>query len=115
MRRCYCLRRRVSTISQSCKFDKTNTSKVNYKLASAGGFSAHIDKAGYGKFKNLQHLSIMIAIDPSTVENGCLEVVEKSHRVEIPISSDNTLDSAWEAKQKWKPVELKAGMCNLFS
>jgi len=57
----------------------------------------------------------MIAVDPSTVENGCLEVVERSHRVEIPISSDNTIDSEWEKRQKWKPVEMQAGASNPFS
>ncbi|KAI9642558.1 hypothetical protein NHQ30_009363 [Ciborinia camelliae] len=83
--------------------------KLNYKFAGSGGFAAHIDRAGYGSFSNLKHLSIAIAIDPAHSKNGGMEVVPGSHKMDIPISSDNTLEKSWVESQQWMPVDLKAG------
>lgn len=82
---------------------------VNYKFAGSGGFAAHIDRAGYGTFSNLRHLSIAIAIDPAHSANGGMEVVPGSHKMDIPIGADNTLEKGWVNAQQWIPVDLQAG------
>jgi hypothetical protein len=42
--------------------------------------------------------------------NGGLEVVEGSHRMDVPIDrKDNCLEVDWVKEQVWVPVELEAG------
>ncbi|KAB8298653.1 hypothetical protein EYC80_000831 [Monilinia laxa] len=88
--------------------------KLNYKFAGSGGFAAHVDRAGYGTFTNLKHLSIAIAIDPAHEKNGGMEIVSGSHKMDIPISAENTLDQAWVDSQEWIPVNLKSGDMLIF-
>jgi len=88
--------------------------KINYKLAGSGGFAAHIDSTAYTHIKNIKHLSILLAADPSNPDNGGLDVVEGSHLMNIPISSDNCIDKEWVAKQTWTPVDLKPGELLIF-
>jgi ectoine hydroxylase-related dioxygenase (phytanoyl-CoA dioxygenase family) len=91
-----------------------NGVKVNYKLAGSGGFSPHIDSTAYTHVKNIKHLTILMAVDASNMSNGGLEVVEGSHKMEVPIDrSDNCIQSSWVAKQTWDPVELEAGRQHL--
>jgi len=88
--------------------------KINYKLAGSGGFSPHIDSTAYTHVKNIKHLTILMAVDDTNKRNGGLEVVDGSQKMEIPIGSDNCITQDWVAKQKWIPVELKAGEMLVF-
>ncbi|KAL2061153.1 hypothetical protein VTL71DRAFT_7426 [Oculimacula yallundae] len=88
--------------------------KINFKFAGSGGFQPHVDRTGYGDFKKLQHLAVLIAADDATPLNGCLEVVDESHKVEVPIGSDNCIVPNWVQAQKWVPVEMKAGDMMIF-
>ncbi|ESZ94403.1 hypothetical protein SBOR_5196 [Sclerotinia borealis F-4128] len=88
--------------------------KLNYKSAGAGGFAAHVDRVGYGAFSNLKHLSIAIAIDPAHTGNGGIEVVPGSHKMDVPIGADNTLEKSWVEAQQWVPVDLKSGKSDLL-
>ena len=88
---------------------------VNFKFAGSGGFQPHVDRTGYGDFKKLQHLAVLIAADDATSLNGCLEVVEGSHKMKVPIGNNNCIDPEWVAAEKWIPVEMKAGRSRLFS
>jgi 1-deoxy-D-xylulose 5-phosphate reductoisomerase len=52
-----------------------------------------------------------MAVDPSNMSNGGLEVVEGSHLVEVPIDrTNNCLEPSWVKDQAWAPVELEAGL-----
>ena len=88
--------------------------KINYKLAGSGGFSPHVDFTAYTHVKNVTHLTILMAVDNSNMRNGGLEVVDGSHKMDVPIGSDNCITQEWVAKQKWIPVELKAGELLVF-
>jgi 2-aminoethylphosphonate dioxygenase len=88
--------------------------KINYKLAGAGGFAAHIDSTAYNHVKDIRHLAINLAVDPMNMSNGGLEVVNGSHKMDIPIAADNCIDRDWVAKQTWTPVELEAGQVLIF-
>lgn len=50
-------------------------------LAGAGGFDAHTDAPAYQHSGALKHLTINVAVDAATPENGCLEVVDGSHKM----------------------------------
>ncbi|TGO11704.1 hypothetical protein BPAE_0902g00010 [Botrytis paeoniae] len=88
--------------------------KLNYKFAGSGGFAAHVDRAGYGAFSNLKHLSIAIVIDSANQKNGGLEVVSGSHKMDIRISADKTLEKSWVESQEWISVNLEAGDILIF-
>jgi 2-aminoethylphosphonate dioxygenase len=88
--------------------------QINYKLAGSGGFAAHIDAPAYMHIKNVKHLTILLAVDPSTMSNGGLEAVPGSHKTSIPLNSDLVIPSDWVASQTWMPIELQPGELLVF-
>jgi hypothetical protein len=53
--------------------------KVNFKKAGGDGFKPHQDvQAGWNRYGTL-HISVLLSIDESTIENGCLELVKGFH------------------------------------
>ena len=58
-------------------------------------------------------MTVMFTIDPTTAENGCLEVVPGSHRNEfergiLPQEKDDgSIAVDWCDKQDWRPVYLQ--------
>ncbi|KAK1061774.1 hypothetical protein LTR74_010791 [Friedmanniomyces endolithicus] len=88
--------------------------KINYKLAGAGGYAAHIDSSAYTHVKKIKHLAVNIAVDRMTPSNGGLEIVKGSHKMHVPIAADNCIEPAWIASQAWIPVELAAGDALIF-
>lgn len=54
--------------------------KINFKLSGGDGFKAHQDQqAGWGNYIGW-FLSIAVFADPSTIENGCLEIAGGLHK-----------------------------------
>ncbi|TVY64347.1 hypothetical protein LSUE1_G005907 [Lachnellula suecica] len=91
------------------------SSAVEYKLAGSGGFSPHVDSVAYTHVKNIKHLTILLAVDPSNTTNGGLEVVEGSHLMDVPINeSGHCSTDAWVSSHTWVPVELEAGEILIF-
>lgn len=88
--------------------------KINYKHPGAGGFDAHTDAPAYQHAGALKHLTINMAVDEATPENGCLEVVPGSHKVQVPIGEDNCIEKDWEDAQQWMPVPLQPGDTLIF-
>ena len=57
--------------------------KVNFKLPGGGGFAPHQDvQAGWDNYTRLC-ITVMLTVDASTVENGCLEIGDWRHRHEM--------------------------------
>lgn len=75
---------------------------------------AHVDSTAYTHVKKITHLAVLLAVDPSNMANGGLEVVKGSHRTNIPIAADNCLKPDWISQQTWTPVELEAGQVLIF-
>ena len=89
--------------------------KVNFKLQGGGAFPPHQDAPAYTQFGQTSHLTLMIAIDPATLENGCLEVVPKSHTLGVlPQEADTTIVRSWCVDKQWVPLECKAGSIVIF-
>ncbi|MGH8671187.1 MAG: phytanoyl-CoA dioxygenase family protein [Burkholderiales bacterium] len=54
--------------------------KINFKLPGGNGFTPHQDaQAGWNDYASL-HITVLLSIDPSTIENGCLELVAGRHQ-----------------------------------
>lgn len=69
--------------------------KINFKMPGGDGFKAHQDiQAGWERYAKL-HITALVSIDPSTIENGCLEVAPGYH------------DKGFIG-ESWKPLEEDA-------
>ncbi|KAJ6628332.1 hypothetical protein B0H10DRAFT_2209612 [Mycena sp. CBHHK59/15] len=89
--------------------------KINYKAPQAGGFKAHTDAPAYITVENINLVvAIMISVDPQTTENGCLEVVAGSHKIDIPVGEDQCLPESWCNDQEWIPLHLESGQFVIF-
>ena len=71
--------------------------KINYKLPGGEGFGAHQDAPAFSSFGQRFHVTLLVAVDPQTLENGCLEF---SNPVEpyktLEQGGGGTLDEALE-------------------
>ncbi|MCU1500437.1 MAG: Phytanoyl-CoA dioxygenase (PhyH) [Acidimicrobiales bacterium] len=81
--------------------------KVNYKLSGGAGYAPHQDAPAYPFID--AHVSCMVAIDASTTENGCLEVVDACHGSVLPVDGAGCIDPELVATLAWFPVEVPAG------
>ncbi|KAJ5150339.1 uncharacterized protein N7482_010797 [Penicillium canariense] len=88
--------------------------KINYKLAGSGGFEPHIDANAYTHVKNIKHLTILAAVDDMNAANGGLDVVNGSHRMEVPLGSDRCIEHTWVDSQTWTPCDLQPGDILIF-
>lgn len=79
------------------------------QILTAGGFAPHIDAVAYTSVKALDHLTILMAVEPANMDNGCLQVVAGSHLLHIPLGEDRCITPAWCDSQSWIPVELNTG------
>jgi ectoine hydroxylase-related dioxygenase (phytanoyl-CoA dioxygenase family) len=76
---------------------------------SLGGFDPHIDANAYTHVKNIKHLTILAAVDDMNAVNGGLEVVNGSHRMQVPLGSDRCIEPAWVKSHEWTPCDLQPG------
>jgi len=84
--------------------------KINYKLPGGSGFGAHQDAPAFTTFGQTYHITMLVAVDHSTVANGCLEV---SAPVPAPgllaQEADGTIDRTLESQLAWEPLPTRAG------
>ena len=53
--------------------------KINFKMPGGDGFKAHQDvQAGWDRYAKL-HITALVSIDDSTIENGCLQMASAYH------------------------------------
>jgi len=88
--------------------------KINYKLPFGNGFQAHLDAPAYDHIGRIEHITANVAIDAATSENGCLEVVPSSHRMNVELQNGGHISEAWERAQDWVPVPLDRGDMLIF-
>lgn len=69
--------------------------KINYKQPGGTGFEMHQDQqAGWTRYAPL-FVTVMVCIDPATVENGCLEMADGLPRLDHLIADE------------WRPIDEK--------
>jgi 2-aminoethylphosphonate dioxygenase len=89
--------------------------KINFKLPGGAGFQPHQDAPAFTAFGQSYHVTVMIAVDPATRANGCLEVVDSLHGTGLlPQAADGTLAKEWVDEQVWKPIEMQPGDVLIF-
>jgi 2-aminoethylphosphonate dioxygenase len=84
--------------------------KINFKLPGGGAFAAHQDvQAGWDRYGQSVHISLAVAVDAATIENGCLEVVRGEHKKGLigPMGAEIPKDVC--DKLTWEPVLMEPG------
>jgi ectoine hydroxylase-related dioxygenase (phytanoyl-CoA dioxygenase family) len=81
--------------------------KINYKLPGGAGYAPHQDAPAYRFVRT--HISCMVAVDDSLVDNGCLEVVSGMHHDLLPTDDVGCIRADVVASMTWAPVEVRAG------
>jgi len=91
--------------------------KINYKLPGAGGFPPHQDAPAYVAFNQKMHMTMMLAADPMTIANGCLEFVRAEHNKGIfpQKETDGSIKDEIVEQMKWEPVETDVGAVMIFN
>ena len=80
--------------------------KINFKLPGGGGFAAHQDQqAGWSIYAPL-FLTVMVSVDASSIENGCLEIAAGRHK-------EGLIGEEWRPLQRddltFEPVPTEPG------
>ncbi|KAI0468404.1 hypothetical protein F4859DRAFT_524348 [Xylaria cf. heliscus] len=88
--------------------------KINYKLPAGSGFVAHIDAPSYTHMGSTDFAEIMVAVEPQTLENGCMEVVPGSHKRQVSLASGGRVDGSWESSNSFTPLLLNPGDMLIF-
>lgn len=86
--------------------------KINYKLPGGAGYAPHQDAPAYPFID--AHVSCMVAIDDSTLDNGCLEVVSGRHSEMLPMEENGCVRADLIGMFQWDPVEVRAGQTLWF-
>lgn len=87
--------------------------KLNFKLPGGAGFTQHQDAPAFTSFDQHYHVTMMVSVDATTIENGCLEVAAGRHREGLlPMAADLTIDPSQSLD--WMPVTTSPGDLVLF-
>lgn len=69
--------------------------KINFKMPGGDGFKAHQDvQAGWDRYASL-HITVLVSVDATTLENGCLEMAAGHHKQGL-------------IGEKWQPLDENA-------
>lgn len=86
---------------------------MNYKQPNSNGFRAHIDARAYAHLGDMEHITANLAVDAATPENGCLEVVPGSHKMNVPCG-EGYITLEWQKAHQWVKVPLAPGDILIF-
>lgn len=91
--------------------------KINYKLAGGAGFNPHQDTAAYLlPGMPTAHISVMVALDDATPENGCLQVARgRWQQGDVQLTPDGVIAPEEEEAMAFEDVLWKAGDVMFFS
>ena len=89
--------------------------KLNYKLPGGNGFTPHQDAPAFQAFGQAFHITVMVSVDATTVENGCLYMAVGEHRNGLfAMTPGQTLDEDAVARLEWTPFETQPGDVVIF-
>ena len=84
--------------------------KINFKQPGGDGFEPHQDaQAGWDGYGHSFHISVAIAIDECTSENGCLEFVRGFHNKGLLGPEGEAIPEDVTKSLKWESVLAKPG------
>lgn len=81
--------------------------KINYKNPGGAGFAPHQDAPAYPFVRAT--ITCMIAVDDSTIDNGCLQIVEGMHDAPLPTDEAGCIPADLAATYTWTQMPARAG------
>ena len=88
--------------------------KINFKRPNGGGYRPHQDvQAKWDDFVKYS-MSIMISVDESTPENGCLEVASGQHKRGLIGEYNKPLEGEYLKAMNFEKIITKIGDCLFF-
>jgi hypothetical protein len=81
--------------------------KINYKQPGGAGFAPHQDSTAY-RFVD-HHISVMVPLDPSTVESGCLYFAPGHTGGQMPTDERGRVEEGHAETLDWRPIEVHPG------
>eukprot|EP00040_Diaphanoeca_grandis_P029771 m.175096 g.175096 ORF g.175096 m.175096 type:complete len:304 (-) comp31799_c0_seq1:49-960(-) len=89
--------------------------KINYKGPHGAGFLCHQDASAYGTDElAARHVSVLVAVDAATKENGCLQVAPGTHNSGLFKNAKGVIDPEVENSMEFVNVTLNPGQLVLF-
>jgi 2-aminoethylphosphonate dioxygenase len=91
--------------------------KINFKYPGGNGFLPHQDAPAFAAHGQQNHVTVLIAIDEATVENGCLEFVVNNNHIWINkiLLEHNDNGSIKDISDfTWQPAPLNPGDIVIF-
>ena len=90
--------------------------KINFKAPNSNGFKPHQDAPAFKSFNQYYHVTLMIAIDKATKENGCLKIVKggKYKNKILPINTDGSIIENIANSLYWTDLECDVGDVVIF-
>ena len=89
--------------------------KINFKLSGGQGFRAHQDAPAFSTFDQHFHITLMLSIDTTNEENGCLEIAQGARLQELlEMNPDLTLHQDVIDSMAWAPIQTEPGDLVLF-
>ncbi len=83
--------------------------KINFKLPGGDGFKPHQDQqAGWSVYASL-FITVMVAVDDATAENGCLEIAPGHHKRGLLGPEWRPLSASDMVGFELKPLSARAG------
>ena len=84
--------------------------KINFKLPGGAGYGAHQDAPAFATFGHRYHITMMVPIDPSDTDNGCLEMVYGHHSQGLLAQNDSgEISDDVVAGLRWQPLPVSPG------
>lgn len=93
--------------------------KINFKLPGGGSFLPHQDAGAYTGQGQKNHITALIAIDPMTLENGCLDIASNEKQIWqqrkiLPTTDRGAIIKEWVDRLEWKPLTMNLGDILIF-
>jgi ectoine hydroxylase-related dioxygenase (phytanoyl-CoA dioxygenase family) len=83
--------------------------KINYKSPQGNGFQAHLDAPACDHIGKIEYVTANFAINAAAVENGYLEVVPGSHKMDVELVNGGRISGRWAENHEREPVPLEPG------
>ncbi len=88
--------------------------KINFKLPGGKGFTPHQDAPAFASFGQTFHITLMIPIEKTDEENGCLYIAEHLNKEMLKQAEDGTIHPDVYQTFNWQPLECQLGDIVLF-
>lgn len=89
--------------------------KINFKLSGGGGFSVHQDAPAFSLFTQQELVVVMVPVDVSTPENGCMQVADNYFNRDLIQHVNGKIPDEKLASIQWKNIEVSPGDVFVFS